>query len=106
DGTCLKRYLCRACGRTFSEATGTPACRLRKRKEWNEMAHLLTDYLPLRTMAARLKVSLSTAFRWRHRALAALGHQPRPQPAGRVCVGCFVIRYSEEGSRTCNGPGS
>lgn len=106
DGTCLKRYLCRACGRTFSEATGTPACRLRKRKEWNEMVHLLTDYLPLRKMAARLKVSLSTAFRWRHRALAALAQQPRPQLEGRVCVGYFVIRYSEKGSRTCNGPGS
>jgi len=106
DGTRLKRYLCRTCGRTFSQATGTPTCRLRKRREWNEMVHLLTDYLSLRRMAARLNVSLSTAFRWRHRALALLARRPRPRLEGRVCVGYFFIRYSEKGSRVCNGPGS
>ncbi len=70
------------------------------------MVSLLVGFLPLRQVAARLGVSLSTAFRWRHRALAVLAQKPRTQLEGRVCVGCFYIRYSEKGSRICNGPGS
>lgn len=106
DGSQVRRYRCQGCGRTFSQVTGSPAFRLRKRAEWNRMVELLTDYLPLRRVASMLGVSLSTAFRWRHRALAALAQRPRPQLEGRVCVGYFYIPYSEKGSRTCRGPGS
>ncbi len=106
DGTRVRRYRCRLCGRTFSDATGSPAFRLRKRAEWNRMIELLSDYLPLRRVAAMLRVSLPTAFRWRHRALAILARRPRTRLRGNVCVGYFYVRYSEKGSRTCNGPGS
>lgn len=106
DGARAQRYLCRSCSRTFSENTGTPAARLRKTAEWNEMMMLLPEEIPLRKMAARLGVRLTTAFRWRHRAAAVLAQLPRTQLEGPVRVWLDLVQYSEKGSRTCNGPGS
>lgn len=106
SGQRVQRYLCKSCWRTFSPNTGTPAHRIHKQRAWREMIELLADNLPLRQVASRLNIALSTAFRWRHRALAVLAQKPRTQLEGRVCVGCFYIRYSEKGSRICNGPGS
>ena len=69
------------------------------------MLHLLRETLPLRRTASLLRISVSTAFRWRHRALAALRRQVRPL-GGAVSVRVFLVKYSEKGSRVCNGPGS
>ena len=106
SGERVQRYLCRACGRTFSPLTGKPAYRLRKRAEWNAMVHLLQTELPLRQTASRLSISLSTAFRWRHRALAYLNRRVCAPLGGDVSVRFFRVKYSEKGSRICNGPGS
>lgn len=57
-------------------------------------------------MAKTLAVHLSTAFRWRHRLLAALTAQPKPVLTGLVMVSEAYVPYSEKGSRHTNGPGS
>src|SRR5690606_38916586 len=67
---------------------------------------LLADNLPLRQVASRLGIALSTAFHWRHRALAVLSAQPREKLSGDVRVETFHVKYSEKGSRTTNGPAS
>lgn len=105
SGDRVQRYLCQSCRRTFSPLTGKPAYRVRKLAAWNAAVHLLAASLPLRRTASRLKISVSTAFRWRHRALAALSRQARPL-GGAVSVTMCHVKYSEKGSRVCNGPGS
>lgn len=107
SGCRRQRYRCLSCSRTFSESTGTPTHGLRKLAQWNQMVELLTEDLSLRKMASLLGVQLPTAFRWRHRALAALSQRPRPHSAcPKVNVSLVYVPYSEKGSRTCNGPGS
>ncbi|MBP2017111.1 transposase-like protein [Symbiobacterium terraclitae] len=105
SGDRVQRYLCQSCRRTFSPLTGKPAYRLRKLPEWNAMVQLLRESLSLRRTASLLKISVSTAFHWRHRALAALTRKAR-RLGGAVSVSMCLVKYSEKGSRVCNGPGS
>lgn len=67
----LQRYKCRGCGRTFNMLTGTPLARLRQKSKWLTQAEVLRDSLSITQAGKRLSVARSTAFRWRHRFLAA-----------------------------------
>lgn len=67
----LQRYKCHACRRTFNALTGTPLARLRHRDAWRVFAQALIDGESVRASAASAGVHRNTAFRWRHRFLAA-----------------------------------
>lgn len=67
----LRRYRCADCRRTFNAATKTPMARLRKREGWMTQAQALIDGVSLAKAAERCGVHPTTAFRWRHRFLAA-----------------------------------
>lgn len=68
----LKRYRCGGCGRTFNALTGTPLARLRKKELWAAFAAGLSDGDTVKGAAGRCGVADTTAFRWRHRFLAAV----------------------------------
>ena len=68
------------------------------------MIELLADNLPLRQVASRLGIALSTAFHWRHRALAPLSAQPRGKLSGDVRVETFHVKYSEKGKQDHQRP--
>jgi len=67
----LQRYKCRGCGRSFNALTGTSLARLRHKDKWLEQTRALADGLTVHRAAKALSVAPSTAFRWRHRFLAA-----------------------------------
>ena len=67
----IRRYMCDACGQTFTALTGTPLQNLRRRDAWLEYAQCLADGITLRKAAKRCRIGLDTSFRWRHRFLAA-----------------------------------
>lgn len=67
----LRRYRCGDCRRTFNAATKTPMAGLRKREGWMRQAQAQIDGLSLAKAAERCGVHPTTAFRWRHRFLAA-----------------------------------
>lgn len=67
----LPRFLCRGCARTFNILTGTPLAHLHLRGKWINHANVLRDGLSLTGACDRLSVARTTAFRWRHRFLAA-----------------------------------
>jgi transposase-like protein len=96
----LKRYMCRACSRTFNALTGTPLARLRLREKWLDYARALVDGVSLRKAAARTGIGLDTSFRWRHRFLATA----RDKKAGAVTgiVETFILK-SAKGSRKLVG---
>ena len=74
----LPRYRCKACARTFNALTKTPLAKLRMREKWEEQAGALIDGVSLVKAACRCGVHYTTAFRWRHRFLAALsGDKPK-----------------------------
>jgi len=67
----VQRFRCRGCGRTFNALTGSGLARLRRRETWGDHAEALAEGLSVRRAARACGVHRNTAFRWRHRWLAA-----------------------------------
>ena len=67
----LRRFRCKACGKTFNALTGTPMARLRHRERWLDFADCLRDQDTVKGAAVACGVAKTTAFRWRHRFLGA-----------------------------------
>ena len=89
----LRRYQCKGCGRTFNALSGTPLSGLHHKERWLEsrkgarglarhgggaarrrsaaFGASLAKGETVKASAARCDVAVSTAFRWRHRFLAA-----------------------------------
>ena len=73
----LARLRCRACAKTCNALTGTPLARLRKREQWARHGQALIEGVSVREAARCCGVDKTTAFRWRHRFLAApAAHRP------------------------------
>jgi transposase-like protein len=68
----MQRYLCRACKRTFGALTGTRLSGLHRKEVWLTFGQCLADGDTVKASAERCGVAVSTAFRWRHRFLAAV----------------------------------
>ena len=67
----LRRYQCKGCGRTFNALTGTPLSGLHHKERWLSFGDSLAEGETVKASAERCDVAVSTAFRWRHRFLAA-----------------------------------
>ena len=73
----LPRYRCKGCQRTFNGLTKTPLAGLRMKDKWPAQAEAMIDGVSIAKAAKRCDVDYTTAFRWRHRFLAALaGDKP------------------------------
>jgi transposase-like protein len=73
----LPRYRCKACSRTFNALTKTPLAKLRMKEKWGAQTEAMIDGVSTARAALRCGVHYTTAFRWRHRFLAALsGDKP------------------------------
>ncbi|EKQ57421.1 MULTISPECIES: hypothetical protein [unclassified Clostridium] len=69
----IQRYKCRECNKTFSKATDSLWSYSKKNPEiWLEFIELMLEKKSLRFCAKKLKISLVTAFFWRHKVLYAL----------------------------------
>jgi transposase-like protein len=97
--TGMKRYMCKACERTFNALTGTPLAHLHKREKWLDYARAIVDGLTLRKAAARVGVHLETSFRWRHRFLATSKKAKAKRLSGIVEADETFILKSAKGSR-------
>ena len=67
----LARYRCTDCRRTFNALSGTSLARLRHKDRWPDQARALMTGESVAEAASRCGVAYTTAFRWRHRFLAA-----------------------------------
>jgi transposase-like protein len=74
----LPRYRCKACLRTFNALTKTPLAKLRMKDKWTAQTEAMIEGVSTAQAARRCGVHYTTAFRWRHRFLAALaGDKPK-----------------------------
>lgn len=95
----LQRYCCRACSRTFNTTTGTPLAGLHSKERFFQQGECLVQGMTVREAAGALGVSVSTAFRLRHRFLQAVqAHQPT-QVSGLLEADETYFRESQKGSR-------
>lgn len=93
------RYRCATCARTFNPVTGTPLARLRYPERWADQAQALIAGETIAKAAKRLGVDYTTAFRWRHRFLAALNQDKPARLSGIVEADETFILESFKGKR-------
>lgn len=94
------RYRCLSCRKTFNAVTGTPLAGLHHPERWNDQAEALIGGESLARAAKRCDVHPSTAFRWRHRFLAALNLDKPASLSGLVEADETFILESFKGKRT------
>jgi len=101
----LQRYKCKSepCGKTFNALTGTSLARLRYRERWQINLNCMTDGLPIWRVAEELGVSVSTAFRWRHRFLKAPTQTKVSEVAGVIEADEMFFPTSLKGHRNIEG---
>jgi len=100
----LRRYRCKDCKATFNALTGTPLAHLHKRALWIGHAQALADGISLRKVAARLRIDLTTAFRWRHRFLKAPKERKAKVLEGTVEADETYFLRSQKGARKLDRP--
>jgi transposase-like protein len=96
----LPRYRCQGCRRTFNGLTKTPLARLRKKEKWLDQAQSMIDGISTAKSAERCEVDYKTAFRWRHRFLAALSSDKPKSFSGIVEGDETFILESFKGKRS------
>lgn len=98
-----QRYRCKACRRTFSDLTGTPAAYTKKLLLWSAYGRCMAEGLSVRKAAARVGIDKTTAFRWRHAILGEARKQSNVLLSGWVEFAFAAMAYSEKGRRGAPG---
>ncbi len=93
------RYRCTACARTLNPLTGTPLAGLHYPERWPDQAQALIAGETIAKAARRCGVDYTTAFRWRHRFLAALNQDKPAHLSGIVEADETFILESFKGKR-------
>ena len=98
----LQRYRCKSedCHRTFNALTKTSLAGLRKRSLWQANLDCMFDGLPLWRVAEELGISITTAFRWRHRFLKAPTNNKPSEVTGIIEADEMFFLESFKGKRT------
>ncbi len=99
-----QRYRCTACGRTFSDFTGTPLAFLKLVERWPGFCLCVLESLTVRDAARILGVDKDTAFRWRHRLLSGVDAADATVLDGAVALCETWFTHSEKGSRRLHRP--
>lgn len=100
----LQRYCCRDCDATFNATTATPLAGLHHKERFFQQGECLAKGLTVREAAKFMGVSVSTAFRLRHRFLQAVqNHQPKAV-SGLLEADETYLRESQKGSRSLTRP--
>lgn len=87
-------FLCHGCRRSFTARTGKSLNRIRRQAEYQQFVKEFPARRGLRQDAARLKVSVASVWRWRHRVLAEKAQseaESEPQLEGEVAVSCCTL---------------
>ena len=93
------RYRCRDCRKTSNPVTGTPLSGLHYPDRWRDQAQALIAGETIAKAAKRCAVDYTTAFRWRHRFLAALNQDKPARLCGIVEADETFILESFKGKR-------
>ncbi len=95
-----QRYRCLECRRTFSTYTGTALYYVKRTDAWPRFLNALQASLSVRDAAGTAGIHRDTAFRFRHRFLAALERGERVILRDEAAVGTTWFRYSRKGAKS------
>ena len=95
----LQRYRCVDCRKTYNALTNTPLARLRKKELWLQHLDLMLQSCVLRDVSKEIHVSLTTAFRWRHRFTTWLEQDAPGHLEGIIEMDETYFKHSQKGSK-------
>jgi|GEM_PF-1634279 transposase-like protein len=105
-GSDRQRYLCRNCGRSFNDRTGTVLHKSRKAEWWPAFLKCLLDGKSVREIAKDVGISPTTAQAWRRKLLSHLAERTSPTLKGIVEYTELSVKTSSKGQKTGHSPGS
>jgi transposase-like protein len=95
----LQKFKCKSCCKIFTPRTGTPMHKIQKLDKFEAYKALMLDsYLPLKKIAAKVGVSIQTAFDWRHKILSGL-NQETSKFEGVTEIDDIWFLYSQKGRK-------
>jgi len=72
----LQKYKCKSCCKVFTHRTGTPLHKIKKMDKFEAYKTLMMEnYLPIKKIAAKIGISIQTAFDWRHKILSSINKE-------------------------------
>ncbi|MBD7910349.1 MULTISPECIES: IS1 family transposase [Clostridium] len=99
----IQRFKCKSksCGKTFSLTTNSIWSYSKKSsKKWIEFMELMMEKRSLRYCAEKLKISLGTAFYWRHKILNGFMKEVNPSElCDNVHIGKGAVKENFKGKR-------
>lgn len=92
-----QRYMCKACGRTFTALTNTPLSGTHHPEKWGDFLECMLKSMTLKAASREVKVSYVTLFYWRHKILSILKDIKPQAMEGIVELDDIYMNYSKKG---------
>jgi transposase-like protein len=95
----LQKYKCKSCCKVFTIKTGTPFHKIKKLDKFEAYKALMMEsYLPIKKIAAKIGISIQTAFDWRHKILSGMSKEVT-QFEGITEIDDIWFLYSQKGRK-------
>jgi len=100
----VQRYVCKGCGKNFSETTGKFWYNIKKKDKVNRYLYCLLSGHSIRKSARETGISVQTSFDWRHKLLAAFATVSPEGFHGITESDDLFFAHSEKGVRNLSRP--
>lgn len=99
-----QRYICKECGKSFSDMTGSPLSYTKKPiDKWIKYTLCIKSGLSLRKIAEVLDINLTTSFHWRHKILSVAGTKIMDKKlSGIIEIDEIAVKESFKGNHSLN----
>jgi transposase-like protein len=94
-----KRYQCKECGKYFNNLTNSPFSGIHDLEKAKKYLMCLLKGYSIRKSARIVKISVSTAFNWRHKILNKINELPSPKMKELIEIEEIKIPFSAKGQR-------
>lgn len=94
-----QRFQCKNCGKHYRQSSQSSIHRLHKKERIGQYIECMRQGLSLRKTATIVSISLSTAFRWRHKLLHCLQSTTNVLQSRKTTLAIYRTAYSEKGAR-------
>ena len=100
----IQRYICKGCGKNFSETTGKFWYNLKKKDKVHKYLYCLLSGYSIRQSAKETGIAIQTSFDWRHKLLSAFASVSPDEFQGIVESDDLLFLHSEKGNRHLSRP--
>ncbi|TJY42233.1 IS1 family transposase [Cohnella pontilimi] len=99
-GSDRQRYLCRLCGASFNDYTGTVFHKSKKVANWPAFLKCMLDGKSIRQSAKEIGISPTTAHAWRKKILSHISNKMTTSLSGIVEYTELSVKTSKKGQKT------